>query len=128
MDVGCTKALLYLHKQDILSTLAYHYCLLNVKAELDQFCKGLQILVLLGETKDHSQVFQCLFVSGENSDCRHCNMSNTCRHTYYYNYLLWSVIIKRLLKQKYFSEKGSNSQRQKQFTSNLVITWKLFAK
>ena len=66
MDAGYTKALLYMHKQDILPTLAYHYCLLNVEAELDQVCKGLQILGLLGENKDHSQVFQCLFVSGEN--------------------------------------------------------------
>ena len=67
MDAGYTKALLYTHKQDMLSTLASHYCLLNVKAELDQFCEGLETLGLLAEIKNHPQVFRCLFVSGENA-------------------------------------------------------------
>jgi hypothetical protein len=84
-DAGCTKALLYRRKQDMLSSLAFLYCLLNVKAELDQFCEGLKTFGVLSKMKDHPQMFRCLFVSKEEP--------------------LTAIDIKRLLKQKKFSEK-----------------------
>lgn len=119
MDAGYTKPLLHMHKQDMLSTLAVHYCLLNVKAELDQLCEGLETLGLLSAIREYPQLFQCLFVSEGN-----CLTAGTVHMLYYLflslqflsNIIALTVEIKRLLKQKQFSEKGSSSRREEETT------------
>ena len=66
MDAGYTKPLLHIYKQDMLSALAVHFCLLSVKAELDQLREGLETLHVLSAMMKHPHVFQCLFVAEHN--------------------------------------------------------------
>ena len=62
MDAGYTKPL-HIYKQDMLSALAVHFCLLSVKAELDQLREGLETLHVLSAMMKHPHVFQCLSVA-----------------------------------------------------------------
>ena len=66
MDVGYTKPLILRCKQQMLSALAVHFCLLGVKAELDQFRKELETPHVLSAMIKQSHAFQCLFVSERN--------------------------------------------------------------
>ena len=66
MDAGYTKLLLHIYKQDMLSALAVHFCLLGVKAELDQLRELLETLHVRSAMTKHPHVFQCLFGAERN--------------------------------------------------------------
>ena len=66
MDTGYTKPLLHIYKQDMLSALAVHVCLLSVKAELDQLREILETLHVRSAVMKHPHVFQCLFGAERN--------------------------------------------------------------
>ena len=66
LDTGYTKPLLHIYKQDMLSALAVHVCLLSVKAELDQLREILETLHVRSAMMKHPHVFQCLFVAERN--------------------------------------------------------------
>ena len=66
MDAGYTKPLLHIYKQDILSALAVRFCLLSVKAELDQLREVLETLHVRSAMMKHPHVFQCLFGAERN--------------------------------------------------------------
>ena len=49
-----------------LSTLTLHHCVLATKAELDQFCDGLQTLGVLKCIRENPDTFKEFFVADEN--------------------------------------------------------------
>ena len=47
VDAGFTSGLTVNSMNEALSTLAVHHCVLSIKAEIDQFCSGLEPLGVL---------------------------------------------------------------------------------
>ena len=66
MGMGCKKPISKLKIDDksmLKSSLIDYYCLLKVKAEMDQFAEGLKDLGLLEMMQHHPSLFKSLFVA-----------------------------------------------------------------
>ena len=63
---GVTKPLALINavdKIDIVQAVSLHHVLLHSKAELDQFCSGLEALGVLNAVKKQPPLFRCMFTS-----------------------------------------------------------------
>ena len=65
MGMGCKKPIskLKIDDKSIKSSLIDYYCLLKVKAEMDQFAEGLKDLGLLEMMQHHLSLFKSLFIA-----------------------------------------------------------------
>lgn len=52
-------------RDEALSAFALHDCVLSVKAELDQFCEGLQALGVLEVIRKQKELFTVLFIADD---------------------------------------------------------------
>ena len=53
------------NQQSVAKTLCLHHCILTVKAELDQLCKGLSTMGVLDAIRRYPKIFARYFVSEE---------------------------------------------------------------
>ena len=61
VDAGFTSGLTVNSMNEALSTLAFHHCVLSIKAEIDQFCSGLEPLGVLDAVRKYKEQFKPFF-------------------------------------------------------------------
>ena len=62
VDAGFTSGLIVNSMNEALSTLAFHHCVPSIKAEIDQFCCGLQTLGVLDAVRKYKEQFKPFFL------------------------------------------------------------------